>query len=165
NGRFATAAYAAAAFNATMLAALAIVFLMSGGNSAFSARIVSAGVAAAGVAQLVLVGIAVRLGPARVTPLSVSFGAPMRRFLALAIPGLIAGGIPQITVIGGVMVASVSPGAVSWIYYANRLIELPLGIVGIAIGTVLVPAFTHAVRVGDRAQLGHVESRGIEIAL
>lgn len=165
NGRFATAAYAAAAFNATMLAALAIVFLMSGGNSAFSARIVSAGVATAGVAQLVLVGIAVRLGPARVTPLSVSFGAPMRRFLALAIPGLIAGGIPQITVIGGVMVASVSPGAVSWIYYANRLIELPLGIVGIAIGTVLVPAFTHAVRGGDRAQLGHVESRGLEIAL
>ena len=89
----------------------------------------------------------------------------MRRFLALAIPGLLASGIPQITVIAGVMVASASRSAVSWIYYANRLIELPLGIVGIAVGTVLVPAFAHAIRGGDKRELAHVESRGIELAL
>ena len=89
----------------------------------------------------------------------------MRRFLTLAIPGLLASGIPQITVIAGVMVASASRSAVSWLYYANRLIELPLGIVGIAVGTVLVPAFAHAIRSGDKRELAQVESRGIEIAL
>jgi putative peptidoglycan lipid II flippase len=77
----------------------------------------------------------------------------------------LAGGIPQITVMAGVMVASISEGAVSWIYYANRLIELPLGIVGIAVGTVLVPAFSHAVRGGDKDELAAVESRGLELAL
>jgi len=100
-----------------------------------------------------------------VTPLGLSFAAPTRRFLTLAIPGLVASGIPQITIIAAVMVASAEPNAVSWLYYAYRLIELPIGIVGIAIGTVLVPAFTHAVRSGDRAELAAVESRGLEIAL
>jgi putative peptidoglycan lipid II flippase len=64
-----------------------------------------------------------------------------------------------------VMVASDLPGAVSWLYYGNRLVELPLGIVGIAIGTVLVPALTHALRSGDRSELGTAESRGLELAL
>lgn len=165
NHRFATAAFATAAFNATMLAALGVLFLAGGGDSALSGRIVAAGVTAAGIAQVLLVGIAVWMGPDRVTPLSVSFGPEVRRFLRLAIPGLIAGGIPQITVIGGVMVASAERNAVSWIYYANRLIELPLGIVGIAVGTVLVPAFAHAIRSGDRRDLAQVESRGLELAL
>jgi putative peptidoglycan lipid II flippase len=165
NHRFALAAYVTTAFNIVMLAALGIVFWLHSGNSALSGNIVAAAVAAAGLAQLALVGFAVWLGPERATPLSVSFGPEMRRFLALAVPGLIASGIPQITVIAGVMVASASASAVSWIYYANRLIELPLGIVGIAIGTVLVPAFTHAVRGGDKVELAHVESRGMELAM
>lgn len=165
NHRFATAAFATAAFNAVMLAALAIVFYLRGGDSDMSGRIVAAGVTAAGAAQLLLVGIAVWRAKERVTPLSVSFGRDTRRFLALAIPGLLASGIPQITVIAGVMVASASRSAVSWIYYANRLIELPLGIVGIAVGTVLVPAFAHAIRSGNKHELSHVESRGIELAI
>jgi putative peptidoglycan lipid II flippase len=100
-----------------------------------------------------------------VTPFSVSFGAPMRRFMALAIPGLVASGIPQITIIAAVMVASASQSAVSWLYYANRLIELPLGIVGIAVGTVLVPAFAHALRSGDKDEIAATESRGLEITM
>ena len=165
NHRFAFAALATVAFNATMLAALFIIFMLQAGDSAVSGQILAASVALAGVAQLVLVGIGVWIAPERVTPLSVSFGSPMRRFLALAIPGLVASGIPQITIIAGVMVASASPNAVSWLYYANRLIELPLGMVGIAIGTVLVPAFSHALRSGDRAELAAAESRGLELAL
>jgi putative peptidoglycan lipid II flippase len=165
NHRFGAAAFAAAAFNAAMLAALALVFFLQGGDSDSSARIVAGGVTAAGIAQLLLVGIAVRRADEQVTPLAVSFGRDMRRFAALALPSLLASGIPQLAVIAGVMVASASRSAVSWIYYANRLIELPLGIVGIAVGTVLVPAFAHAVRSGDKRELAHVESRGLELAL
>lgn len=165
NHRFAFAALATAAFNATMLAALFVIFMLQAGDSELSGRILAASVALAGVAQLVLVGIGVWIGPERVTPFNVSFGPRIRRFLTLAIPGLVAGGIPQITIIAGVMVASASRSAVSWLYYANRLIELPLGIVGIAVGTVLVPAFAHALRSGSRAELATAESRGLELAL
>jgi putative peptidoglycan lipid II flippase len=165
NHRFAATAFATAAFNATMLAALLIIYVMKAGDSQFSGRVLAVGVSAAGLSQLILVSAAVWWGPERVTPLSISFGPQVRRFLALAIPGLIASGIPQITVIAGVMVASTSRSAVSWIYYANRLVELPLGIVGIAIGTVLVPAFAHAMRSADARERSFVESRGIELAL
>lgn len=165
NHRFAAAAFATAAFNGTMLAALLMVFWLQAGDSPLSGRIVAVGVTFAGLAQLALVGFAAWRAPQRVTPLSLSFGREMRRFLALAIPGLVASGIPQITVIAGVMVASATRSSVSWIYYANRLIELPLGIVGIAVGTVLVPAFAHAIRSGDRRELEQVESRGTELAL
>lgn len=165
NGRFAAAAYATTAFNLTMLATLGVVFWRHGGDSLWSGRMVAAGVALAGLSQLALIGAAIAFGRLRVTPLSVSVGREMRHFVALAVPGLVTGALPQITVIAGVMVASSSTSAVSWIYYANRLIELPLGIVGIAIGTVLVPAFTHAVRGGIARDLAQVESRGLELAL
>jgi putative peptidoglycan lipid II flippase len=88
----------------------------------------------------------------------------MRRFLALAIPGLVAGGIPQLLLIAASMVASLTPNAISWLYYANRLVELPLGVVSIAIGTVLVPAFARAVRENDREALIAAESRGLELS-
>jgi putative peptidoglycan lipid II flippase len=165
NHRFTAAAFATAAFNGTMLAALALIFFWRSGDSPMSGRVLALGVAAGGLAQIVLVSVAVWFAPQRVTPIAVTFGPQIRRFVALALPALIAGGIPQITVIAGVMVASASRSAVSWIYYANRLIELPLGIIGIAVGTVLVPAFAHAVRSADKSELAHVESRGIELAL
>jgi putative peptidoglycan lipid II flippase len=61
--------------------------------------------------------------------------------------------------------ASASPSAVSWLYFANRLIELPLGIVGVAMGTVLVPELTRALRMGDQKTMIHAESRGLELAV
>jgi putative peptidoglycan lipid II flippase len=54
---------------------------------------------------------------------------------------------------------------VSWLYFANRLIELPLGIVGVAMGTVLVPELTRSVRGGDHIAIAHAESRGLELAI
>jgi putative peptidoglycan lipid II flippase len=54
---------------------------------------------------------------------------------------------------------------VSWLYFANRLVELPLGIVGVAMGAVLVPELTRAVRSGDRSAVAHAESRALELAV
>jgi putative peptidoglycan lipid II flippase len=68
-------------------------------------------------------------------------------------------------VVAGAIVASSSPSAVSWLYFANRLIELPLGMVGAAMGAVLVPELTRAMRVDDRAKMMHAESRGLELAV
>jgi putative peptidoglycan lipid II flippase len=68
-------------------------------------------------------------------------------------------------VVAGAIIASSSPSAVSWLYFANRLIELPLGIVGVAMGTVLVPELTRALRSDDRASMISAESRGLELAV
>ena len=99
------------------------------------------------------------------TPLRISFDTQMRGFLGKAIPGMIASASPQLLVVAGAVIASSSPSAVSWLYFANRLIELPLGIVGVAMGTVLVPELTRALRGGDRSAVAHAESRGLELAV
>jgi putative peptidoglycan lipid II flippase len=96
---------------------------------------------------------------------AISFGPQTHDFVRLAIPGLIANGMPQLTVIAGVMAASTSPSAISWLYYAQRLVELPLGLVGIAVGTVLIPALSRGLNANDRSEVAAAESRGLELSL
>jgi putative peptidoglycan lipid II flippase len=78
---------------------------------------------------------------------------------------MMASSAPQLLVVAGAIIASSSPSAVSWLYFANRLVELPLGIVGVAMGTVLIPELTRAVRGDDHALVAHAESRGLELAV
>ena len=106
-----------------------------------------------------------RRGGSPATPLRVSFDAEMRGFLGHAIPGMIASAGPQLLVVAGAIIASSSPSAVSWLYFANRLIELPLGIVGVAMGTVLIPELTRALHGDDEGAIAHAESRGLELAV
>jgi putative peptidoglycan lipid II flippase len=77
---------------------------------------------------------------------------------------MVANAGPQFLIVGGAIIASSSPAAVSWLYFANRLIELPLGMVGVAMGTVLVPELTRAIRGNDRQALMQAQSRGAELA-
>jgi putative peptidoglycan lipid II flippase len=91
--------------------------------------------------------------------------AETRGFTALAVPALIASGIPQLTMIVAAVIASDWPGAVAYLYYANRLIDLPLGMVGIAVGTVMTPALSHAVRSDDHEIAPRTIQRGIELSL
>jgi putative peptidoglycan lipid II flippase len=81
------------------------------------------------------------------------------------VPGLVAGGIPQLKLMAGAMIASSSPAAVSWLYYANRLYELPLGVVSIAVASVMVPAIAASLRAGGHADFAAAQSRAFEIAL
>src|SRR6185312_11743869 len=126
-----------------------------------AALVMAATVGGAGLLQLLVLAIPSRRDNLA-RPLRVSFDAKMRDFFRKAIPGMIANSGPQLLVVAGAIVASVSPSAVSWLYFANRLIELPLGMVGVAIGTVLVPEMSRALNKGDGPALVHAESRGIE---
>ncbi len=125
---------------------------------------IAATVGIAGLAQLTILVLR-RGGNSAATPLRIAFDQEMRGFLARAIPGMIAGSGPQLLIVAGAIMASASPSAVSWLYFANRLIELPLGIVGAAMGAVLVPELTRALRLDDRNTMTHAESRGLELAV
>ena len=63
----------------------------------------------------------------------------MRRLTAIMVPAVLAGGVVQINLLVGRQVGSFFDGAVAWLSYADRLYQLPLGVVGIAIGVVLLP--------------------------
>ena len=160
--RFALTAFSPLLFNIALIAVMGVL-LGWRQDAAHAALAIAATVGVAGLLQLLI--LLLRRGGSIATPLRISFDAAMRGFLGKAIPGMIASASPQLLVVAGAVIASASPSAVSWLYFANRLIELPLGIVGVAMGTVLVPELTRALRGGDRTAVEEAESRGLELAV
>ena len=121
------------------------------GNSPVVGAILAGAVVVAGIFQLLVVGGAMfRLPDPPIAP-QLSASPDVRRFFRMMLPGVIAAGIPQLTLIAGTIVASSSPSAVSWLTYSYRLYELPLGVVSIAIASVMTPAIAAHVRADDRA--------------
>ena len=76
----------------------------------------------------------------------------VRHLIRLGVPGVISGGVTQINIAIGTVIASLQPGAVSQLYYADRVYELPLAIVGIAIGIVLLPDVSRQLRAGNHGR-------------
>jgi len=162
-GRFALTAFAPLLFNSALIAAMGALIVQRWG-AADAALAIAATVGIAGLLQLLILTQRSR-GSHLATPLRITFDSEMRGFLGHAIPGMVAGAGPQLLVVAGAIVASTAPSAVSWLYFANRLIELPLGIVGVAVGAVLVPELARAVRTEDWNAMVHAQSRGLELAV
>ncbi|MEZ5670623.1 MAG: murein biosynthesis integral membrane protein MurJ [Alphaproteobacteria bacterium] len=123
------------------------------------------GVAAAGIGQFLWLAVACRridmlpaLPRPRLTP-------RMRRFGRLIVPGAIGAGVVQLNIVVGTIFASLIPGAVSWLYYADRLNQLPLGVVGAAVGVALLPMLTRQLKAGETVQAMQTQNRAIEFAL
>lgn len=119
----------------------------------------------AGVAQLVMLwiavrraGFAMRFRRPRLTP-------ELKRLAIIAAPAVLAGGVVQINLLVGRQVASFTENAVSWLSYADRLYQLPLGVVGIAVGVVLLPELSRRLRAGDVGAGQHSFNRGLEFSL
>ena len=160
-GRFALTAFSPLLFNVALIAVMAGLLLWR--QDAARAALILAGVVGfAGLLQLTI--LIARQDENSAAPLRVAFDAEMRSFFARAIPGMVASSGPQLLMVAAAIIASGSPSAVSWLYFANRLIELPLGLVGVAMGTVLVGELSRAVRSGDAAAVAHAESRALELA-
>ena len=118
-----------------------------------------------GVAQLAFTWwSAHRLGYSMV-PTWPRWTADLKHLAIIAGPAVLAGGVVQINLLVGRQVASFTEGAVAWLSYADRLYQLPLGVVGIAIGTVLLPDLSRRLRSGDGVGSRASLNRGAEFAL
>jgi putative peptidoglycan lipid II flippase len=80
-------------------------------------------------------------------------------------PALLVGGVVQINLLVSRQVASGTEGAISWLVYADRLYQLPLGVVAIAVGTVLLPELSRRLQAGDAEGGREAFNRGSELAL
>ena len=90
----------------------------------------------------------------------------MKRFLAVLGPAALGAGVTQINLFIDTLIASLLPtGAVSYLYYADRINQLPLGVIGIAIGTVLLPELSRALKGGNLAQASDSQNRALELSL
>ena len=89
----------------------------------------------------------------------------VRRTLRLMGPGVASAGALQLNLVVGTIVASLQPGAVSYLYYADRVYQLPLGLIGIAFGVVLLPDLSRKLRAGKDQAARDSLNRGVELAL
>jgi putative peptidoglycan lipid II flippase len=163
-GRFAAAAFSPSLLNAVLIAALLAIYFWGEVGTVSAGVYLTAAITVGGVLQLAALwwachraGLKFRLIRPRWTP-------GVRRLTWLAGPSILAGGVTQINIVVGTIIASLQPGAVSWLYYADRLYQLPLGIVGIAIGIVLLPDLARALSAGQQATVDHTQNRAIEFA-
>lgn len=89
----------------------------------------------------------------------------VKRLLWLALPAAITGGITQINLIVGQIIASAQDGAIAIINYADRLMQLPLGVIGIAIGVVLLPELSRALKADQKTEVMSLQNKSLEFAL
>ncbi len=90
----------------------------------------------------------------------------VRRFFVALLPATIGSAGTQLALFADTIIASfLSAGAISALYYADRIDQLPIGVIGIAVGTVLVPEMTHRLATGDEAGARSAQNRAIEFAL
>ena len=160
-GRFAAAAAAPVLLNVILIAAMAVAALMGG-------KVATALVWAipfAGVAQLVLVWQAASRAGLHIRPVRPRWTPAMSQLVRVAVPAALAGGVMQVNLLVGQQVASNYDKAVSWLYSADRLYQLPLGVVGIAVGIVLLPDLSRRLKSGDDSGARMALSRAGELSL
>ena len=160
-GHFAAAAAAPVFLNILVCAALTGAYYT--GGSAITALIWT--IPLAGMVQLALVWVAASRAGIRLTPGRPRWTPDMKRLLAVAIPAALAGGVMQINLLVGQQVASHFDKAVGWLYAADRLYQLPLGVVGIAVGIVLLPDLARRLKAQDDDGARNAFSRAGEISL
>jgi putative peptidoglycan lipid II flippase len=163
-GRVGAVAIITVLFNLTMLLALAL--LPNEPLERYQVTFwIALAVTAAGIVQL-LAAATIWLGTGKRWQRTRS---PVRdqveAFFGRALPGLIATSIPQLKLIAATAIVSASPAAVSWLYYANRLYELPLGVASIAVAAVIVPRIAESVHSSSESPFASAQSRAYEIAI
>ena len=159
--RFAAAAAAPILLNISMILALALAaFFPTAGHAA------AWGVLMAGILEFLLVaGDTMRVG------IMVRFRRPrwdedVRRFFSALGPATVGSAGVQLALFADTIIATfLSVGALSALYYADRLNQLPIGVIGIAAGTVVLPEMARRIAANDAGGASHAQSRAIELTL
>jgi len=159
--RYAAFAAAPILFNLFVIAALAVPFLFPS-----AAHAAAWGVAISGVAQWVLLYVAAKRAGVSSKLVRPRRDAGVRRFLKAFGPAVIGSAGVQIAIFADTIIASLLPrGGYAALYYAERLYQLPLGLIAIAVGTVALSAMSRAVARGDEAAANRAQNRAIAISL
>jgi putative peptidoglycan lipid II flippase len=163
--RFALAAAAPVVLNLVLISALLTARTMGWGDAPATGMALAWGVALAGLIQFALLWVACKGAGMRLKLRRPVITPGVRRLVTLGIPGVIAGGIMQLNLVISTIIASLQASAPSWLYYADRVYQLPLGVVGVAIGIVLLPELSRRLRAGDGSGVQSSLNRALEFAL
>ena len=163
--RFTAAAAAPILLNLVMIASNVVAWILATGNTPATGYIFAWGLFASGIAQYALLAIACRRAGMRLVPRWPRLTPDVKRVISLSVPGIVSGGVMQINLVVATMIATTLPGAVAFLYYADRLYQLPLGVIGVAIGVVLLPDLSRRLRSGDDAGARNSQNRALELSM
>ena len=160
-GKFAAAAAAPILLNLTMMFALLLaVFFPTAGHAA------AWGVLIAGVLEVLLVGGAALRADVMTVLRRPRLDADVKRFFKALGPATVGSAGVQLALFADTIIASfLAAGALSALYYADRLYQLPGGVIGIAVGTVLLPEMARRLAAGDTQGARAAQERAIEFTL
>ncbi len=163
--KFTAAAAAPILLNIVMIVSNIVAWYLGTGNSATTGYIFAYGVSFSGVAQFILLAVACRRAGLNFWPRWPKLTPDVKLVATRSVPGIISGGIMQINLLIATMIATGLDRAVANLYYAERLYQLPLGIIGVAIGVVLLPTLSRKLRAGDDQGAIDASNRGLELSL
>jgi putative peptidoglycan lipid II flippase len=168
--RYAIAALVPLALNLMMIGVLVALLVAVPVTQREAGIVLVTTVLAAGFVQLVLLwraaakaGFAVRPRPLDVLRGRIDPGATA--LILLALPGMVIAGSGHVHMVVASQFASLEPHAIAWLYFADRLFQLPLGFVAAAVGIVLLPRMSRALNEGDRTALAGAQGEALVFAM
>lgn len=95
----------------------------------------------------------------------ININKQVKSFFCKLLPSVFASGVNQINILIGTIIASFESGAVSYLYYADRIYQLPLALTGIAIATVILPSLSKEVFRSKLTKVNFIQNRSLELCL
>ena len=165
DGRFMTAAAVPIIFNLCLIAGALMIPVADGWLAGEKAKPLAVALLAAGVLQMGMMARLLRRTKRMPSWRWPRLAAPVRRMwrqFSVASAGAVA---MQVNLIVDLVLASLLPvGAISWLYFADRVAQLPLGVIGVALGTALLPRLSAQLRAGDGAAARQSLAEAIQLA-
>jgi putative peptidoglycan lipid II flippase len=158
--------YAAAAAAPVLLNLALIVFVLAAFLFPTPAHAAGWGVFAAGVLEAALLAFAASRAGVLVRPAGPDLDKDVRRFFSAFLPAVIGAAGVQIAMFADTIIATLLPeGSASSLYYADRIYQLPLGVIAIAAGTVLLPTMSRKLAAEDEAGAHDAQNRTLALTL
>ena len=159
--KFAAAAAAPIILNVVLIGSL----LFSKSFNAPQVLTLSYAVSVAGFLQLLILLFFVKKNFKPILDFKIKIDNKVKLFFKKLLPSIFSSGVTQINILVGTIIASFQAGAVSYLYYADRVYQINLAVAGIAVGTVMLPQLSKYVKNNNANEISNLQNRALELCL
>ena len=161
HNKFAAAAAVPIVFNIILIGSLLFSQLIDSSVASTLSYAVSIG----GFVQLVILFFFVKKKFNPISIIKIKIDEKIKFFFKKLLPSIFSSGVTQINILVGTIIASFHPGAVSYLYYADRVYHINLAIAGIGIGTVMLPELSKLIKNNNKIEAFNLQNRSMEFCL
>ena len=161
NNKFAAAAAAPIILNIVLIISILVSYI----KELNIAKQLSYGVTIAGILQLIFLILFTLKFYRPNFKLLFKINSKVKFFFKKLLPSIFSSGVTQINILVGTIIASFQSGAVSYLYYADRVYQINLAIAGIAVGTVSLPVLSKAFQSKNQSRVSNIQNQSLQLSL